>query len=123
MLSLFVGVLFLVVAMALRMPYARALSPDAATVALAADYLLWFIPAMALQFGLVAMGAALRGTGNFKPGMVVMTATVILNIVFAPVLIFGWGTGWPLGVAGAALATFVVDCDRHRLDGPVLRAG
>ena len=106
-LSLFVGVLFLVVAMALRMPYARALSPDAATTALTADYLLWFIPAMALQFGLVAMGAALRGTGNFKPGMVVMTATVILNIVFAPVLIFGWGTGWPLGVAGAAIATFV----------------
>jgi putative MATE family efflux protein len=106
-LSLFVGVLFLVVAMALRMTYARALSADSATVALAADYLLWFIPAMALQFGLVAMGAALRGTGNFKPGMVVMTATVILNIVLAPVLIFGWGTGWPLGVAGAALATFV----------------
>jgi putative MATE family efflux protein len=106
-LSLVVGVLFLAVAMALRMPYARALSPDDATAALAADYLLWFIPAMAMQFGLVAMGAALRGTGNFKPGMVVMTATVILNIVFAPVLIFGWGTGWPLGVTGAALATFV----------------
>ena len=39
--------------------------------------------------------------------MVVQTATVILNIVLAPVLIFGWGTGVPLGVAGAALATFV----------------
>ena len=33
------------------------------------QYLLWFIPAMALQFAMVAMGAALRGTGNFKPGM------------------------------------------------------
>ena len=53
------------------------------------------------------MGAALRGTGNFRPGMIVQTATVIINIVLAPVLIFGWGTGRPLGVAGAAIATFV----------------
>ena len=93
--------------MALRTEYAQRLSADAATAALAGDYLRWFIPAMALQFGLVAMGAALRGTGNFKPGMVVQTATVVLNIVLAPILIFGWGTGLPLGVAGAALATFI----------------
>ena len=53
------------------------------------------------------MGSALRGTGNFRPGMVVQTATVILNIVLAPVLIFGWGTGVALGVAGAALSTLV----------------
>jgi putative MATE family efflux protein len=39
--------------------------------------------------------------------MVVQTATVILNIVLAPVLIFGWGTGIALGVAGAALSTLI----------------
>ncbi len=62
---------------------------------------------MALQFGLIAMASALRGTGNFRPGMIVQTATVIINIVLAPVLIFGWGIGRPLGVAGAAIATLV----------------
>ena len=62
---------------------------------------------MALQFGLIAMGAALRGTGNFRPGMVVQTSIVMLNIVLAPVLIFGWGTGVAFGVAGAAIATFI----------------
>jgi putative MATE family efflux protein len=106
-LSLVVGALFLVIALALRDPYARAFSADDATRTLTRDYLLWFIPAMALQFGLIAMGAALRGTGNFRPGMVVQTATVILNIVLAPVLIFGWGFGRPLGVAGAAIATLL----------------
>jgi len=106
-LSVVVGLLFLVIALALRDPYARALSADEATRALTNEYLLWFIPAMALQFGLIAMGSALRGTGNFRPGMVVQTATVILNIVLAPVLIFGWGTGRPLGVAGAAIATLL----------------
>ena len=106
-LSILVGVLFLAGAMTLRDLYATALSADEKTGALANDYLLWFIPAMALQFGLIAMGAALRGTGNFRPGMIVQTGTVIINIVLAPVLVFGWGTGRPLGVAGAALATFI----------------
>jgi putative MATE family efflux protein len=106
-LAIVVGALFLAIAMAIRLPYARALGADDQTTALAADYLLWFIPAMALQFGMVAMGSALRGTGNFKPGMVVQTATVILNMLLAPFLIFGWFTGWALGVRGAALSTFV----------------
>jgi len=106
-LSLVVGGLFLVLAMAVRRIYAESLSADEATLRLAAEYLLWFIPALALQFGLIAMGSALRGTGNFRPGMVVQTATVILNIVLAPVLIFGWGTGIAFGVAGAALSTLI----------------
>ncbi len=106
-LSMVVGFLFLVVALALRTPYATMQSADPVTAAAAADYLFWFLPALALQFVIVAMASALRGAGNFRPGMVVQTATVIINIALAPVLIFGWGTGRPLGVAGAALATFI----------------
>jgi putative MATE family efflux protein len=106
-LSLTAGAVFLVIALALRMPYARTLSADERTAILAGEYLLWFIPAMGLQFGMVAMGAALRGTGNFKPGMVVQTATVVLNMILAPFLIFGWGTGRAFGVAGAAISTLV----------------
>ena len=106
-LAMVTGVLFLIVGMALRWPYARAMSADPATAALAAQYLLWFIPAMALQFALVAMGSALRAVGNFKPGMVVGTATVILNMVLAPFLIFGWWTGRAFGVAGAAISSLI----------------
>lgn len=53
------------------------------------------------------VGAALRAVGNFKPGMVVSTATVTLNMILAPFLIFGWGTGHPLGVAGAAISSLI----------------
>jgi putative MATE family efflux protein len=106
-LSAVVGIVFLALAMAARRTYAEALSADALTRDFTNQYLLWFVPSQALSFLFVAMGAALRGTGNFKPGMIVQTATVIINIVLAPVLIFGWGTGRPLGVAGAAIATFV----------------
>jgi len=106
-LSVLSGVVFFAVAMTARGAYAGGLAADATTAGLAKDYLTWFIPAMSMQFALVAMGAALRGTGNFKPGMVVQTATVIINIILAPVLMFGWGSGRPLGVAGAAIASLI----------------
>jgi putative MATE family efflux protein len=106
-LSSVVGAAFLALLLALRTRYATSLSADEPTAARAAEYLLFFLPAMGLQFGMVAMGAALRGVGNFKPGMVVQTATVIVNIVLAPVLMFGWGPTAPMGVAGAALATLI----------------
>jgi putative MATE family efflux protein len=69
------------------------------------SYLYWYLPGLALQFPLAAMGSALRGTGVAAPGMVVQLLTVLLNIVLAPVLIAGWGTGQPLGVVGAGLAS------------------
>jgi putative MATE family efflux protein len=106
-LSMLFGVAVLAVGMLTRHWYAAKMSADPATAALAAEYLLWFIPAMGLQFAMVAMGSALRGLGNFNPGMVVQTATVILNMLLAPALMFGWGTGRPMGVAGAALATLI----------------
>ena len=106
-LSILVGMLFFAVVMTARGAYARGLAADATTAQLAQDYLTWFVPAMSMQFLLVAMGAALRGTGNFKPGMVVQTTTVVINIVLAPVLMFGWGSGRPLGVKGAAIASLI----------------
>lgn len=107
LLSLALGGGFLALALAGRPWYARAMSADAATARLASDYLRWFIPAMALQFPLGAMGAALRGIGLFKPGVLVSTASVILNMVLAPFLIFGWGTGRAYGVQGAAMSSLL----------------
>jgi putative MATE family efflux protein len=106
-LSTVVGVVFLLATMITRSQYARAMSADAVTMQLASDYLAWMIPGMALQFTLIAMGAGLRGTGNFRPGMIVQTTTVIINTILAPFLIFGWGTGIAMGIVGAAVATFV----------------
>jgi putative MATE family efflux protein len=106
-LSLVAGLAFLVITLSASGAFARLMSADEGTTRLAIEYLRWMVPAMALQFALVAMSAALRGTGNFKPGMVVQTSTVVINIVLAPVLIFGWGTGYVMGVAGAALASLL----------------
>jgi putative MATE family efflux protein len=106
-LAVVTGFIFLIVGMLVRLPYIRALSPDAETAALAAQYLFWFIPAMGLQFLMVAASAALRAIGNFKAGMIVSTGSVITNMVLAPFLIFGWGTGHAFGVAGAAMSSLI----------------
>jgi putative MATE family efflux protein len=106
-LAIVTGVVFLIVGMFVRIPYTRAMAADPRTAEAAASYLLWFIPAMALQFAMVAMGAALRGVGNFKPGTVVATGSVLLNMLLAPFLIFGWVTGRPFGVAGAAISSLI----------------
>ena len=101
------GIVFLILGMLVRVPYTRAMAPDPETAALANQYLLWFIPAMALQFLMVAAGAALRAVGNFKAGMIVSTGSVLINMVLAPFLIFGWVTGRAFGVAGAAISSLV----------------
>ncbi|HEU4881824.1 MAG TPA: MATE family efflux transporter [Longimicrobium sp.] len=106
-ISLATALGFLVLGLAGLNAYTRAMAADAATAAAARAYLTWFIPAMALQFPLGVMSAALRGTGQFRAPMIVSTVSVVTNMVLAPFLIFGWVTGRPLGVAGAAISSLV----------------
>jgi MATE family, multidrug efflux pump len=87
--------------------YLGAIGADAATIAAGLAYLRWFIPALALQFAITAQSAALQGTGIVKPTMVVQLLTVMTNAILTPILITGWGTGVPLGVAGAAIASLI----------------
>jgi len=104
-LSALCALITLAAGYAFARPYMASLAANAATVAAGVDYLRWFLPSLALQFALVVMGSALRGTGIVQPAMVVQVLTVILNAILAPVLIAGWGTGHPLGVAGAGLSS------------------
>src|SRR5258708_2363708 len=87
--------------------YVRTLGASEATAAAGIQYLHWFLPSLALQFAVVSMGSALRGTGIVQPTMIVQVLTVVLNAILAPVLIAGWGTGYAMGVAGAGLASSV----------------
>jgi putative MATE family efflux protein len=105
LMSAILGVTTLLAGYGLTGVYVHSLAADAAAAAAGASYLYWYLPGLALQFALVAMGSALRGTGIVKPTMVVQVLSVVLNTIFAPILIAGWGTHHPFGVAGAGLAT------------------
>src|SRR5258708_5808005 len=87
--------------------YMRSVAVDDAVIEAGATYLVWFMPALALQFAMLVMASALRGTGIVRPTVIVQATTVIINILLAPVLIAGWGTGLALGVAGAGLASTI----------------
>ena len=87
--------------------YVRWVAADAPAAVAGTAYLYWYTPGLALQFAMVAMSSALRGTGIVQPTMIVQVLTVILNTVLAPILISGWGTHHPLGTAGAGLASSI----------------
>ena len=106
-LSALFGLLTLAMGAALSRPYMHSVAADQATVEAGTIYLLWFMPALALQFVTQVIGSALRATGIVRPVMLVQTLAVAINIALAPVLISGWGTGYALGVAGAGLASSI----------------
>ncbi len=105
LLSGICGLLTLAAGFLLGGPFVRAVAADPAAAAAGTAYLYWYTPGLALQFAVVAMASALRGTGIVRPAMLVQMLTVLLNAILAPVLIAGWLTGHPLGTAGAGLAT------------------
>ncbi|HSD74930.1 MAG TPA: MATE family efflux transporter [Steroidobacteraceae bacterium] len=106
-LAAFCGALLLIAGYALSDFYMEQISADTATARSGETYLHWFLPGLALQFATVAMVSALRGTGIVKPTMIVQAITLVINIVLAPILIAGWGTGRPFGVLGAGLASTI----------------
>jgi putative MATE family efflux protein len=106
-LSAATGIAVLIGLFAFTHAYMQSVAADAPTIAAGETYIYWYALGLALQFALVAMGSALRGTGIVQPTMVVQMITVVVNAILAPVLIVGWGTGYPMGVAGAGLASSI----------------
>ncbi|MGD9642609.1 MAG: MATE family efflux transporter [Elusimicrobiales bacterium] len=78
------------------------------TAAYARQYLTIYVAALPLYYLCNLAGAVFNAYGDTRTNVIIMSATVALNIVLDPVLILGWGTGRPLGVPGAAAASVLV---------------
>lgn len=90
-----------------RDAFGRLMTPDPETATLIATYFRWFVPSIVVQLPLYVMAMSLEFTGNLRAGTIAQTATVALNAVLAPLLIFGW-LGMPaMGIAGSGLAAFI----------------
>lgn len=105
--SALVGLAFGVITFTARVSYATWLAADPETARLGVAYLDWFVPALAVQFLLVGMGAALRGAGDLRVPTMLQIGTVLLNTALSPLLMFGWFGLPAMGVAGASLASFI----------------
>jgi MATE family, multidrug efflux pump len=106
-LSALCGIVALIVGSVLARGYMRSVAVNDAVIEAGTTYLRWLMPALALQFAMLVLTSALRGTGIVRPATIVQAVTVIINVILAPVLVAGWGTGRALGVAGAGLATSI----------------
>jgi putative MATE family efflux protein len=122
--ALVLGALTAMVLVTLRVPYSLSQTDDAWTARLVESFLVWFIPALVMQFPIAVLNSALRGIGDVRSPSLIQLGMLLINIVLAPVLMFGWATGMRLGVPGAALATLIaaavgaaflsyVACHRH----------
>jgi putative MATE family efflux protein len=106
-LGLLIGVLFLIVGYGAGGWAVGRIASDAQTAQDARTYLFWYLPALASMFVNSAIGSALRASGVVGMPTMIQSATVVINAILAPVLITGFLTGHPMGVAGAGLASTI----------------
>jgi putative MATE family efflux protein len=84
-----------------------AVTADEATRTAAWSYLSAYLPCLIISFPMSALGAGLRSVGIVGAPTTIQVASVALNAILAPVLIAGWGTGYPMGPFGAGLASTI----------------
>jgi putative MATE family efflux protein len=106
-LAVVCGITIMILLRAFVRPYLESVAADAPTVEAGVTFIAWVLPGSALSLPLAVFSSALRGTGIMRPAVAAYLLTILTNAVLAPVLIAGWGTGVPLGVQGAGLATSV----------------
>jgi len=85
----------------------RAMNTPTDVLPLAVSYLRIVTAGMPLMYGSFAFMGLLMGIGDTRTPMYLIGGSVLLNAVFDPVLIFGWGPFPEMGVAGAAWATVI----------------
>src|SRR5688572_16943232 len=84
-----------------------AMGTPAASLQLAEDYLQVIFLAMPILYTFAFITAALRGAGDSRTPFRFLLVSVLLDIAFNPLLIFGLGPFPKLGIAGSAWSTLL----------------
>jgi len=71
----------------------------------AKNYLQVSFIGIVFMFGYFMYQSVMRGLGEVKVPLYIVSGTVLLNLVLDPLFIFGWGPVPAMGVSGAAYAT------------------
>lgn len=97
------GAVAAVLAWALAGTYVSAFTDDPEVLALGIAYFRASSPTFFSQLLVLVLISGMRAAGDFTTSVRVSMATVCLNIVLDPILMFG-GSGWPTGPDGATSA-------------------
>lgn len=81
---------------------------------------IWYLGAVFLVVPMIGMGA-IRATGDGSTPMYIMMAAAVVNVILAPIMIFGWGPVTGMGLRGAAIATVIARSTTLVLSLVVLR--
>ncbi len=85
----------------------RLMGTPPAALPLAESYLRVIFLAMPFMYAFAFFSAALRGIGDSQTPFRFLVLSVLLDVVFNPLLIFGIGPFPKMGIAGSATATFL----------------
>lgn len=85
----------------------RMMGTPAEALPLAESYLRVIFLAMPFIYAFAFVSAALRGVGDSRTPFRFLLLSVVLDIVFNPLLIFGLGPFPKMGIAGSATSTFL----------------
>jgi putative MATE family efflux protein len=106
-LGMLIAVIFLIIGYGIGGWAVGHITSDEATAKEARTYLFWYLPALASMFVNSALGSALRASGVVGAPTMIQSLTVVINAILAPILVMGFLTGHPMGVAGAGLASTI----------------
>ncbi|MDA8243342.1 MAG: MATE family efflux transporter [Elusimicrobia bacterium] len=106
-LSLGLGLLLTALLLPSIGPVFRFMGLQPATAAYAGRYLTIFVCALPLYYLCNLAGGIFNAYGDTRTNVLIMSASVAVNMLLDPVLILGYLTGRPFGVAGAASASVI----------------
>jgi putative MATE family efflux protein len=109
--SLILGILlvmiFIIVGMFTIEPLFRLLGADNQTLPYVKDYMkIWYPGTIFVVIPMIG-NSAIRALGDTKTPALIMTVAAVANIIFDPMLIFGFGPIPAMGIKGAAIATVI----------------
>lgn len=88
-------------------PLMRFMGADATVLPMATSYLQISFVGLIFVFGFFVYQSLVRGVGDVKTPIYIISGTVLLNLILDPLFIFGYGPIAGSGVAGAAIATII----------------
>lgn len=105
--ALIVGIIFISLMILFKVQIIHFFNLDESVTKLAFEYYGFFVASIFFNFVNPVLTGILNGQGESKIPFIINTIALGINIVLDPILIFGFGFVKPMGIKGAALATFI----------------